>query len=461
MMLLTAFLTLLLTSLILFYFAPGLLISSGVFAAMWLATGLFAPAMLHPVALILLAAGIALLNVRPIRSRIISAPAYKALAKVMPTMSSTEREALEAGTAWWDADLFRGKPDWEKFSNIKLPTLTDKEQSFIDNEVEELCNMLDEWEIQHYHKDLPEPVWQFLKDKGFFSLIIPEKFGGRDFSPYAQSRVMSKIASRSITAAVTAMVPNSLGPGELLMKYGTDEQKANYLPRILSGDDVWCQGYSEPGAGSDLASLSTSAVRDGDDYVINRDAWFVVGVPIWFSAALSDGTPEGMKEAFFLTGLFMSAWVIAYGAVQAYAPKMLRASARALEEMSARAWVWAALLALILAPMAAAAWAFGAGPEFAPVLVLGLLGFGAAFAVNSSLHSYLILAFSSAGRVTMDVGFYYMSNAAGRLLGTLLSGIGYQIGGLGGCLGAAALMAGLSALAARRLRQVEGAAAAA
>ena len=192
-----------------------------------------------------------------------------------------------------------------------------------------------------------------------------------------------------------------------------------------------------------------------------RDAWFVVGAPIWFSAALSDGTPEGMKEAFFLTGLFMSAWVIAYGAVQAYAPKMLRASARALEEMSARAWVWAALLALILAPMAAAAWTFGAGPEFAPVLVLGLLGFGAAFAVNSSLHSYLILAFSSAGRVTMDVGFYYMSNAVGRLLGTLLSGIGYQIGGLGGCLGAAALMAGLSALAARRLRQVEGAAAAA
>ncbi len=255
MMLLTAFLTLILTSLILFYFAPGLLISSGIFAAVWLATGLFAPAMLHPVALILLAAGIALLNVRPVRSRIISAPAYKALAKVMPTMSSTEREALEAGTAWWDADLFRGKPDWEKFSEIELPTLTDKEQSFIDNEVEELCNMLDEWEIQHYHKDLPEPVWQFLKDKGFFSLIIPEKFGGRDFSPYAQSRVMSKIASRSITAAVTAMVPNSLGPGELLMKYGTDEQKERWLPGLSDGTEIPCFGLTGPEAGSDAGSI--------------------------------------------------------------------------------------------------------------------------------------------------------------------------------------------------------------
>ena len=254
-MFLLALLVLLAALVAILYLAPGLTIGSAVFAGVWLATGLLSSAMVHPVALVLLATGLALLNVPALRRRVISAPVYGTLGKVMPSMSSTEREALEAGTTWWEQDLFCGKPDWHKFAQISLPTLTAAEQSFIDNEVEELCAMLDEWEIHHHHKDLPEEVWQFLKDKGFFALIIPEEYGGKAFSPYAQSRVMSKIATRSITAAVTAMVPNSLGPGELLMKYGTDEQKQRWLPGLASGKEIPCFGLTGPEAGSDAGAI--------------------------------------------------------------------------------------------------------------------------------------------------------------------------------------------------------------
>src|SRR5690606_38136076 len=147
-----------------------------------------------------------------------------------PAMSATEAEAREARTTWCEKEVFSGPPNWKEFDAIQLPHLTAEEQSFLDNEVETLCGMLDEWEIHNNLKDLPEQAWQFLKDKKFFGLIIPKEYGGLDFSPYAQSRIMSKIASRSSTAAVTAMVPNSLGPGELLVKYGTQEQRNRYLP---------------------------------------------------------------------------------------------------------------------------------------------------------------------------------------------------------------------------------------
>lgn len=184
-----------------------------------------------------------------------------------------------------------------------------------------------------------------------------------------------------------------------------------------------------------------------------RDAWFVVGVPVFLAEALSDGTAAGTREAFFLTGGFMALWVIGYGAVQGFAPRMLRAKTSA--DASAAAPRWAGALAALLGPMAAAAMLFGALPGFPLALVAGLLLFGAIFAVNSALHSYLILAYSTAGRVTMDVGFYYMANAAGRLLGTLVSGLAYQAAGLPGCLLAAAALAGASAFAARRLRGEE------
>ncbi len=183
-----------------------------------------------------------------------------------------------------------------------------------------------------------------------------------------------------------------------------------------------------------------------------RDIWFVVGIPIYFYAVLSDGTVAGNRTAFFMIGTFMAVWIILYGAVQAAAPKLLRANARPAAELigAARHWAWA--LAAVPAILTAAA-VLSMGPQLwlTVMLVAGLLVFGAVFAVNSALHSYLILSFSKAERVTMDVGFYYMANAAGRLLGTLLSGLTYQAGGLPLMLGTATVMVALSALAAGRL----------
>jgi len=183
-----------------------------------------------------------------------------------------------------------------------------------------------------------------------------------------------------------------------------------------------------------------------------RDVWFVVGIPIYFYAVLSDGSEAGNRAAFFTIGSFMALWIILYGGVQAWAPKLLRAADRPAEQIvqAARAWV----MALMVVPALLAALVAIAGapaPWLTATIVAGLLVFGALFAVNSSLHSYLILAFTSDERVTMDVGFYYMSNAAGRLLGTVLSGASYQLGGLPLCLATAAVMVALSAFGASRL----------
>ncbi len=182
-----------------------------------------------------------------------------------------------------------------------------------------------------------------------------------------------------------------------------------------------------------------------------RDVWFVVGIPVYFYATLSDGTPEGNRATFFLIGSFMALWIIFYGLVQTLAPKLLRAKHKSLTEITQSAAQWAALLTLIPLILATIAWA--SPPALPMIMVAGLLVFGFVFAVNSSLHSYLILAFTTDARVTMDVGFYYMSNAAGRLLGTLLSGLSFQAGGLPLCLLTAALMAVISTLGAWRLRQ--------
>ncbi|PLL14895.1 MFS transporter [Tabrizicola sp. TH137] len=186
-----------------------------------------------------------------------------------------------------------------------------------------------------------------------------------------------------------------------------------------------------------------------------RDVWFVVGIPIYFQAILSDGTAEGRREAFFLVGGFMALWIIAYGAVQALAPRILGGKGQAVEETTRKAVRWAGLLVPIPFVLAAAAYLAGE-PEgwLTGALVAGLLLFGFVFAVNSSVHSYLILAFGSAERITRDVGFYYMANAAGRLIGTLLSGVSYQVGGLPLCLATAGGMALCSWLAGRRLSRV-------
>jgi hypothetical protein len=188
-----------------------------------------------------------------------------------------------------------------------------------------------------------------------------------------------------------------------------------------------------------------------------RDVWFVVGIPVYFQAVLSDGTEEGRRAAFFLIGGFLAVWIILYGAVQALAPRLLGAKHQPEAAITGRAIRWAALLVPVPFALAAAAlWAGAPSPALSVALVAGLLVFGFVFAVNSSVHSYLILAFGAAGRITRDVGFYYMANAAGRLLGTLLSGVSFQLGGLPLCLATAGRMALLSWLAARRLRGLAG-----
>jgi acyl-CoA dehydrogenase len=244
--------------------------ASAVVLIFWMVLGTLVPCLLSLWALVPLVAVLLVLNIGVLRRALLTKPVFGLLKKTMPSMSVTEREALEAGTTWWEKELFSGKPDWSEFAQIGLPQLTAEEQSFLDNEVSELCGTLNEWDITNNRKDLPPEAWQYLKDKGFFGLIIPKSFGGREFSHYAQSRIMSKIASRSGTAAVTAMVPNSLGPGELLMNYGTEAQKNRWLPGLAKGTEIPCFGLTGPEAGSDAGSIPDTGIvckgmHDGEE----------------------------------------------------------------------------------------------------------------------------------------------------------------------------------------------------
>lgn len=183
---------------------------------------------------------------------------YKTAGKSVPKLSKTEEEALNAGDTWLEQDIFTGTPDWDRLSKVSTE-LSVEEQSFIDNETQTLCDMVDEWQISQAH-DLPENVWTYLKDNRFFGLVIPKEYGGKGFSARAHSDVVYKIASRSGVTAVTVMVPNSLGPGELINYYGTDEQKSYYLPRLAKGIDIPCFALTEPGAGSDATSIQSDAI---------------------------------------------------------------------------------------------------------------------------------------------------------------------------------------------------------
>src|SRR5438876_9761920 len=203
----------------------------------------------------LLMASLWLLNVRPLRTALITRPFMKAYLKLLPPMSQTEREALEAGTVWWDGELFTGAPQWSKLLSAKPPRLSAEEQAFLDGPCEELCRMLDDWNITHERGDMPPHVWEFMKSRGFFAMIIPKKYGGLEFSAYAHSCVLVKIAGRSATTASTVAVPNSLGPAELLNHYGTEEQKNHYLPRLARGEEIPCFALTGPEAGSDAASM--------------------------------------------------------------------------------------------------------------------------------------------------------------------------------------------------------------
>jgi acyl-CoA dehydrogenase len=190
----------------------------------------------------------------------ITIPLFQAFRKVMPSMSITEKEALNAGNVWWDGALFSGQPNWQELLNQPPCRLTDLEQNFLEGPTETLCEMLDDWHISHEVKDLPPKIWDFIKQSGMFGMIIPKSYGGLGFSAYAHSQVVMKIASRSITAAVTVMVPNSLGPAKLLLHYGTEAQKERYLRRLASGEEIPCFALTNPHAGSDAGAIPDRGV---------------------------------------------------------------------------------------------------------------------------------------------------------------------------------------------------------
>ncbi len=194
------------------------------------------------------------------RRDLITRPIFAWAHKALPPMSDTEREALEAGDVWWDADLFTGNPDWSKLLAFAPATLTEEEKAFLSGPVEELCAMIDDWKVNWEWRDLPPEVWEFIKRNKFLGMIIPKEFGGLGFSPYAHSEVVRKISSRSVTAAVTVMVPNSLGPGELLMTFGTKEQQNKWLPGLAEGREIPCFGLTSPEAGSDAASMIDTGI---------------------------------------------------------------------------------------------------------------------------------------------------------------------------------------------------------
>jgi acyl-CoA dehydrogenase len=195
-----------------------------------------------------------------LRRDLLTKPIFGGAKRALPHLSDTEREAIEAGDVWWDADLFGGNPDWDKLLAFAPAKLSAEEQQFLDGPVEELCAMLDDWEINWTLHDLPPEVWDYMKAKKFFAMIIPKSYGGLGFSNYAHSEVIRKLSSRSISGAVTAMVPNSLGPGELLIKFGTKAQQDYWLPRLATGEEIPCFGLTSPEAGSDAASMIDTGV---------------------------------------------------------------------------------------------------------------------------------------------------------------------------------------------------------
>ncbi len=191
----------------------------------------------------------------PLRRTFLTFPLYRFYKKQLPQMSPTEQEALEAGTVWWDKDLFSGNPDWNKLLSFPANHLTVEERDFLNGQVEEVCNMIDDWKVTNEDHDLPDDVWRYFAENRFFAMIIPRQYGGLGFSAQAHSEVVLKLSTRSVTAAVSVMVPNSLGPGMLLIEYGTEKQKDYYLPRLANGTEIPCFALTSPEAGSDAASM--------------------------------------------------------------------------------------------------------------------------------------------------------------------------------------------------------------
>ncbi len=233
----------------------------GVVAVYLLAMGAWshAPGWLLLIFWVLIAVVAAPLLLPDLRRQYFTKPLFSWFQKVLPPMSETERDAIDAGTVWWDGELFSGRPDWDKLLAYPKVQLTEEEQAFIDGPTEELCAMVSDWEIGQA-MDLPPAAWEHIKTHGFFALIIPKEYGGKGFSAYAHSQVAMKLATRSGDLASTVMVPNSLGPAELLLHYGTDEQRNHYLPRLARGDDIPCFALTGPLAGSDAGAMPDTGV---------------------------------------------------------------------------------------------------------------------------------------------------------------------------------------------------------
>ncbi|HET7437113.1 MAG TPA: acyl-CoA dehydrogenase [Thermoanaerobaculia bacterium] len=227
------------------------------FGAPWWLVGAFAAVML-------------VFLITPIRRALISSVAMKILTPIMPAISETERTAIESGSVWAEAELFSGKPDFRKLMSEPYPSLTEEERAFVDGPVDELCAVLDDWEIWE-SRELPQAAWDIIRRERFLGMIIPKEYGGLGFSALAHSEVIMKLATRSIPACITVMVPNSLGPAELLMHYGTDAQKRHLLPRLAAGDEVPAFALTEPGAGSDAGSIASNGTlfkgSDGKLYI--------------------------------------------------------------------------------------------------------------------------------------------------------------------------------------------------
>ncbi len=219
----------------------------------------------------------AILNVRPLRRVLFSDPILRAFRKVMPPMSQTEADAINAGTVWWDGELFTGRPNWDELLSFPKPRLSAEEQAFLEGETEELCRIANDWDT-YATNDLSPQAWQYIKDKGFLGMIIPKEYGGKGFCAYAHSQVVTKLSTRCSAAAVSVMVPNSLGPAELLLHYGTEQQKRHYLPRLGKGLEIPCFALTNPHAGSDAAAIPDHGVVckgtwEGKEVVGMRVTW--------------------------------------------------------------------------------------------------------------------------------------------------------------------------------------------
>ncbi|MDQ7988286.1 MAG: acyl-CoA dehydrogenase [Candidatus Dactylopiibacterium sp.] len=210
--------------------------------------------------LVVLAAAICLFGIAPLRRALVSRPLLGVFRRILPPMSDTERTALEAGTVWFEGELFSGRPRWQRLLNTAWPKLSPEERAFLDNETETLCRLMRDWETTHVHNDMSPEAWAYVKEKGFLGMIIPKEYGGKGFSAFGHAEVITKLATRSSASAISVMVPNSLGPAELLLHYGTDAQKQHYLPRLARGEDIPAFALTSPQAGSDAAAIPDRGV---------------------------------------------------------------------------------------------------------------------------------------------------------------------------------------------------------